>query len=363
MNSSLIAIMSREPVAPSALGLSIWYLVVATVGLPLNVFIVLSTIVRKSLRVISLNWFVVSIALADLSYLISLALFLCWSLSTDRVVCKISGFGIYYFGMISIITAPFLAGLRYMALCGNNRFSILFSRRGVICVDCGIWLAAALFYSPYLLFDKFGLEMAGTCGITHNGKWYETSYYFACSAILFLAYIATFVFNQKLHTWVKRTSMKLNSLSSKSKLNLSDTRNLLKIFRWFLILPVVAFLPASSLEFLYRIDVKLLNTSLDRVIIAFIALPALINPLVTIKYLKPYRLVMEKVGSKIPLLSPVLHFVFKNDEENRWEKIKSNVTVKVQAVYRLSVPILIKRTNSVSVWNSSVNETLPVTVS
>uniref|UniRef100_A0A914XDQ7 G-protein coupled receptors family 1 profile domain-containing protein n=1 Tax=Plectus sambesii TaxID=2011161 RepID=A0A914XDQ7_9BILA len=353
-------LMEQDP--PSALGLSIWYLLMAALGLPLNLFIISSTIVRRSLRAVPMNWLVLSAAVADTAYLLSLAVFLRWSLAADHLVCKISGFAMYYFGMISIFTAPFLAALRFMALSGNSRFGSTTNRRGVIGIDCGIWIVSALLYLPFVILDKFGIEKVGTCGITHEENWYELPYFLFCSGTLFVAYSATFFFNRRLHSWVKNMNTKLLSLTGESKVTLSDTRNLMKIFRWFLIVPVIAFLPTLILQILYRTNIQLLNIRFDRVVVAFGALPAVINPFVTIKYLRPYRLVMEAVGSKIPFFSSPIHFLFKEDQDTSWERMKVNVTNKVQAVYRISIPVLSMRNNSVSVYNTQISETLPTIV-
>uniref|UniRef100_A0A914XGS3 G-protein coupled receptors family 1 profile domain-containing protein n=1 Tax=Plectus sambesii TaxID=2011161 RepID=A0A914XGS3_9BILA len=89
-----------DPDPESALYMGIWFTCLAVSGIPLNVFIVVSTLAVKELRSIPANAFIGSLALGDTLFLLSFMLHLPYAVTSNEIICKVTGLGIYTFGLL-----------------------------------------------------------------------------------------------------------------------------------------------------------------------------------------------------------------------------------------------------------------------
>jgi hypothetical protein len=135
-NEEIVSNQQQTDLDPkSALVLGIWYTILALIGTPMNLFLIITTLAFKSIRSIPLNSFVFSLALSDMLYLLSTVSQLFWGLYFDIRICKIAGVCFYMFGLSSFMIPPCLAMCRYAVICKNQKMAanmkILTERIGI----------------------------------------------------------------------------------------------------------------------------------------------------------------------------------------------------------------------------------------
>jgi hypothetical protein len=200
-----------DPDPKSALALGIWYSIVALIGTPMNLFLIITTLAFKSIRSIPLNSFVFSLALSDMLYLLSTVSQLFWGLYFDIRICKIAGVCIYMFALLSFMIPPCLAMCRYAVICSNQQMAAnlkIFTRpSGIYAVNALAWSYMAIFVIPFVFLHDFGLDVIGICGIVSLHSPVLLVYYLVGTVgVVFASYVLTIVFYQKLDHWVRVTS-------------------------------------------------------------------------------------------------------------------------------------------------------------
>jgi hypothetical protein len=105
---------------------------------------------------------------------------------------------------------------------------------------------------------------------------------------LFVAYATSFIFYRKLSKWVEETSS-LISISEQTQETLTITRNIMRMTKWLLFVPIVFYYPALSVEGLLRIFPNIVSVSTARIFMSTATLPHVVDPFVTMIFVQPYR--------------------------------------------------------------------------
>jgi hypothetical protein len=141
---------------------------VALVGTPMNLFLVITTLVFKNIRSIPLNTFVFSLALSDIFNLLSSAVSqFFWGLYFDIRICKIGGVFFYMFSVLGFMIPPCFAMCRYAVICENQQMAanmkILTKRTGIFTLNVIIWSYVAILVIPFVFLNDFGPAVLSIC--------------------------------------------------------------------------------------------------------------------------------------------------------------------------------------------------------
>ena len=117
---------------------------------------------------------------------------------------------------------------------------------------------------------------------------FQVYYLVVVVGALFVAYAITFTFYRKLSKWVEETSS-LISISEQTRETLTITRNVMRMIKWLLFVPVVFYYPALSVQGLLRIHPNIVSVSTARIFMSSATLANVVDPFVTMTFVKPYR--------------------------------------------------------------------------
>jgi hypothetical protein len=203
---------TTDPDPESARILGVVLSIYAVIGIPANLFVVFATLNNKNLRSKSINLIVLSLALSDIMCLLFDSYpVLLYSLTFDVRVCKFGGFGWYAFNVLSAITPAFLAICRYVFVCSDYvfaaKFKFLTTHSGIVLILVLLWTFIIGIEVPYLIADKFGLDVMGVCGMENS----KSTYLLLCflAALTLSGYVLTLIFYRKLDNWIRETSTQL----------------------------------------------------------------------------------------------------------------------------------------------------------
>ncbi|VDK45539.1 unnamed protein product [Anisakis simplex] len=137
---------------------------IVVVGVCGNIFVVSVILTDRKLLNSPINLFLLNLALADIGNLVSccpdIAMFLYgtgWLLSP--VLCPVLRFLEEYFLYASVLTQMSIGIERFMAICTPMRMQ-RFSRRTSALMIVSVWVTAAMFASPYLMFHRVFVRKA-----------------------------------------------------------------------------------------------------------------------------------------------------------------------------------------------------------
>uniref|UniRef100_A0A914X111 G-protein coupled receptors family 1 profile domain-containing protein n=1 Tax=Plectus sambesii TaxID=2011161 RepID=A0A914X111_9BILA len=194
-----------------------------------------------------------------------------------------------------------LAVCRYATICHNDELSgylrILKTRKGIFALNAICWLYGACFTLPFSIEDKFGLDGVGTCGIAEIDSTFLWTYYMVGVVIaLFAAYAVTYIFYYKLAQWIKDSETSALMMTTRlAHDKLTTTRNLMRMMKWILLIPVVLYYPALTVEAVLRIYPGAMTMRTARYFTFTVPLPKIINPIITIIFVKRYRAAVCKL--------------------------------------------------------------------
>lgn len=107
-NSSHYEISNTEDPNPiTNLLLGTWFAILAAIGVPLNIYIVISTIKVTEIRTFPLNILIVSLAIADTFTLISFVLHLPYAITSADIYYKVNGATTGVAALVGICISPF----------------------------------------------------------------------------------------------------------------------------------------------------------------------------------------------------------------------------------------------------------------
>uniref|UniRef100_A0A914WLY7 G-protein coupled receptors family 1 profile domain-containing protein n=1 Tax=Plectus sambesii TaxID=2011161 RepID=A0A914WLY7_9BILA len=200
-----------DPDPDSALWLGIWLATIALLGIPLNLFVIIGTLTSKLVQKNSTDFFLANLACADTVCLLSGALHLYYVLFHDESVCQISGFSLYVSAVTSIMLPVFIAISRCVYIADERSRLIsalrpLFCKTGIAMMNVFIWLSQMSYAIPLLIFDKFGFDPIGTCGVSKMPPIFGLFYFF----IVPLSLATLWYFYRKLEFIVKQISLELS---------------------------------------------------------------------------------------------------------------------------------------------------------
>uniref|UniRef100_A0A914W647 G-protein coupled receptors family 1 profile domain-containing protein n=1 Tax=Plectus sambesii TaxID=2011161 RepID=A0A914W647_9BILA len=287
-----------DPDPESAIWLGKLYALYGAIGIPANLIVLLLTLTSEKLRAIPMNICILSITFADLMVLVAFLSSTFWAMSFDPMICKVMGVGIYIFDVMTLLLPACLAVCRYVAICSEQtlhpRLRVLKKRKGIIILNGIFWAYGLTFTIPLIITDRFGLGDIGICGVTDInsiGLWIY--YMVVVVGALFGAYVVMFIFYRRLGNWVKTTSSMM-VMSSRTRETLNGTRNLMRMLRWLLFLPMVVYYPALTIEALLRIVPRAVSTRTARYFLITVPLAHVLDPIATIIFVKSYRTALLK---------------------------------------------------------------------
>uniref|UniRef100_A0A914UJA1 G-protein coupled receptors family 1 profile domain-containing protein n=1 Tax=Plectus sambesii TaxID=2011161 RepID=A0A914UJA1_9BILA len=285
----------QDPDPNSAMWLGIIYAVYGAIGIPINVIVLLLTIKVKSVRAIPLNICIFSMALADMMVLVSFLSSTIWAFSYNVAICKVMGVGVYIFVPMSMLLPGCLAVCRYAGIYNERELDspyllrALKKRKGIYILNIAFWMYGLLYTLPFVATDKFGLDAIGCCGITEINSVFLWVYYLVNVVFfLFLAYVVSFVFYRKIGRWVKETSS-ASTLLPHTRDTLKVTRNLQRMIKWMLFVPVVFYYPALGVQAALRLSPGIVDLHAARLFMITVPLPHIIDPIITLIFVKCYR--------------------------------------------------------------------------
>uniref|UniRef100_A0A914X122 G-protein coupled receptors family 1 profile domain-containing protein n=1 Tax=Plectus sambesii TaxID=2011161 RepID=A0A914X122_9BILA len=289
-NTSVFA----DPDPGSAMWLGLLYAVYAAIGIPANLLVlVLST--TKNVRVHPINICIFSIAFADMMLLVSCLSSTLWALTYDMKTCKVMGVGVYVFILMSMTLPSCLSLCRHVGLVREEHelhpmLRPLKRRKGILALNGIFWTYGLLYPLPFILTDRMGLDPMGFCGVVEIDSFLFWTYYLVfIGGVLFSAYIVTFIFYRKLSIWVQETSSMISATAQTNE-TLAVTRSIMRMIRWLLFVPFVFYYPALTVEMVMRISPNLISVLTARIFLITVPLPHIIDPFVTLLFVKCYRM-------------------------------------------------------------------------
>uniref|UniRef100_A0A914XC93 G-protein coupled receptors family 1 profile domain-containing protein n=1 Tax=Plectus sambesii TaxID=2011161 RepID=A0A914XC93_9BILA len=162
-------------------------------------------------------------------------------------------------------------------------------RKGIYILNIAFWMYGLLYTLPFVATDKFGLDAIGCCGITEISSVFLWVYYLVNVVFfLFLAYVVSFVFYRKIGRWVKETSS-ASTLLPHTRDTLKVTRNLQRMIKWMLLVPVVFYYPALGVQAALRLSPGIVDLHTARLFMITVPLPHIMDPIITLIFVKCYR--------------------------------------------------------------------------
>jgi hypothetical protein len=230
-----------------------------------------------------------------------------WAMTFDIMVCKVMGIGIYIFIVMSMMLPACLAMCRHAGLCSVHELPVVLrplkTRKGILALNAMFWTYGIFFMWPFLYYDKFGLDAMGCCGVTEIDTLFLWIYYLVfIGSPLFIAYAVTFIFYRKLDQWVRETSA-LMTMTSHTRESLTITRNVMRMIKWLLFVPIVCFYPAHTCETLLRIFPNFVSVGTARLFMITFSLPHVCDPIITLIFVKRYRMALVSLlmgGENVP---------------------------------------------------------------
>uniref|UniRef100_A0A914XRN7 G-protein coupled receptors family 1 profile domain-containing protein n=1 Tax=Plectus sambesii TaxID=2011161 RepID=A0A914XRN7_9BILA len=297
-NTTVVA----DPDPGSAMWLGLVWAIYAAIGIPANILVLVLSM-TKNVRVHPINICIISIAFSDMMVLVSCLSSIIWALTNDIRVCKVMGVGIYVFVVMSMTLPSCLALCRHVGLVQDLQelhplLWPLKKRKGIIALNGMLWTYGLLFTLPFILTDRMGLDSLGFCGIVEISSVLLWAYYLVfIIGVLFGAYIVTFIFYRKLSVWAQTASSTMTATSLTNE-TLALTRNIMRMIRWLLFVPFVFYYPAVVVQTALRISPNLVSVFTARIFVITLPLPHLIDPFVTLFFVKCYHRTLVELISK-----------------------------------------------------------------
>jgi hypothetical protein len=319
MNSTAVVVESYpDPDPDSIFVVGIWFAIVAVLGIPLNLFIIVSTLTVKSLRDVPINFFLFSLSVADTMFLVGFAMHLPYALTFNTNVCKVSAMIIYIFGTVSNFIPPFLAMNRYAVVCSPQQklasyLRKLFTRNGIYLMNTILWICQTCYILPFAIFDTLGLGVIGTCNVVGrnaDSQIFFSIYFLIIVLFVLLSNVIVFIFYRKMESWVKSMSTGM-TLTSETRETLIETKNLMQMTKWIAIIPFLFSSPATLLQFALKIDSTFVSVRFCRACVCLFPICPLINPILTLKFARPYRIVLRNWSKKTRITAVIFSAMFR----------------------------------------------------
>jgi hypothetical protein len=300
-----------DPDPTSALIMSIWFTFLGVLGIPLNIFIVISTISVKEIRAIPANIFIGNLALSDSCLLLCFSFHLLYALIPSELTCKILGGVFSLVCLVNLCIPPFLAMNRYAIVCSEqeNLARVLytaFSRKGIYLMVLLIWIYQIVFSLPFTIFNTLGLHSLGVCGMLNIESYHRRNihiyYIFGCLLLYFCVYTILLFFYSKVAAWVKSMSGNL-TVTVQTRQTLSETKSVLRLTKWITIVPLIVTSPTAIAAALLEINPQLIPLRFARCFMCFYALSPVFNAFLTLSCLRLYHSAMKKFSKKTRLTS------------------------------------------------------------
>uniref|UniRef100_A0A914UZL0 G-protein coupled receptors family 1 profile domain-containing protein n=1 Tax=Plectus sambesii TaxID=2011161 RepID=A0A914UZL0_9BILA len=293
---------TSDPDPTSARALGIWFTVIAIIGIPMNLYLVVGSLITKSVRSNPANYFLINLALADTVSLLSCAFHLYYGLFFDELICKICGIGLYMSGFASVMLPPFIAISRYVVIVDQRSSRLvlilkpLFCKVGIIAMNSIVWLYQLGYTIPLLILDKFGLDPIGVCGITKMPSVFAVYYFILVPSSL----LALLVCYRKLECMVRRMSSQcqMANVTICAPNRMQDTKNLLKLLKWIALLPLVFALLPTIIEIGLRWNDQFVSIRTGRAVVALFPLSHLVNPFLTVRFSRTFRVLLHRAVVK-----------------------------------------------------------------
>ena len=205
-----------------------------------------------------------------------------------------AGVGSYTFGVMSLLLPACLSVCRHANITDEQLSKTLVAlktRNGILLFNAILWTYGLLVPLPFVLENAFGQDPMGVCGLARFNSVFLWIYYIVFMSVALISYAITFIFYRKLNSWVNaKTSMII--LTAETKETLLVTRNLMRLIRWLLFLPVITQYPAVCLELALRFHPNLVTVRTARMFMSIAPIAHMLDPIVTILSVKRYRLVV-----------------------------------------------------------------------
>uniref|UniRef100_A0A914WIT0 G-protein coupled receptors family 1 profile domain-containing protein n=1 Tax=Plectus sambesii TaxID=2011161 RepID=A0A914WIT0_9BILA len=291
-----------DPDPGSTMWLGIVWAIYAAIGIPANLLVLVLSM-TKNVRIHPINICIISIAFADMMVLVSCLSSIIWALTYDIRVCKVMGVGIYVFVVMSMTLPSCLSLCRYVGVVRDEKelhpmLKPLRRRKGILALNGIFWTYGLLFNLPFILTDRMGLDSLGFCGVVEISSVLLWVYYLVfVISVLFGAYIVTFIFYRKLSAWVQETSSLMTATSHTNE-TLALTRNIMRMIKWLLFVPFVFYYPAVVVQMALRISPNLISVFTARIFVITLPVPHLVDPFVTLFFVKCYHRTLVELISK-----------------------------------------------------------------
>lgn len=329
MNNSSVVAEFVDPDPTSALFFGIWCAAVSAIAVPLNLFILTATIKVKEIRRVPCNMFIGNLALSDALFMLSFSLHLPYALTGSETLCKATGFFIGIFTVLFIWMAPFLAVNRYAVVCRQQEklartLSKAFSRKGICCMILILWTFDIAYSLPFIILDANGLHNAGICGISMRVRNSVSLYGLGGTlGIGIVSYIPWLLSYRKVSIWIKRMSARL-SLSAETNKTIEETRNIIRLTKWITVLPIMCNFPATFALVLPEFDTNIISIGIGRLLFSSFPLIPLINAIITLKFVRPYRLAFKKHCRRSTITSILFSWIIEGRSLSKVHDVRDN---------------------------------------
>ena len=121
-----------DPHPPSAILAGYWFALVALIGTPPNIFIIIATFRMPKQKFNPVYYIISALSVADCTLLLGFATGLPYALLHNLTICKCGGAMVYLGGMSNTIIPVLMAWNRHAIMC-NTRFQV--SQHACIHID------------------------------------------------------------------------------------------------------------------------------------------------------------------------------------------------------------------------------------
>lgn len=270
--------------------------VFAVFGIPGNL-LVISLIGQRFRKRKPFEWLLFNLALVDLvQCLNNLCLQVPFIGQYDTPQCHAAGFIQYLVGLQSFLVPPLIAYNRYLSLHSPYQCDRVFTRltTGIMCILT--WLVSAAVFLPFALTDDLGEDDFGLCGLRrklHGQQLQWPPVYFCLLAsvrvVVALCYITLFLCSYRIIVRL-RNHVSRASPSIQSRL-IDESKELVTLTILLFLVPFLTQSPAVTIKIaiLFAPEIFTPNLWVSRLLIVTFAMPAAIDPYMTLYIVKEYR--------------------------------------------------------------------------
>ncbi len=227
-----------------------------------------------------------------------------YALSLDIRWCKVGGVIMWMCCSTSTFLPMLLSFHRYVIVC-HPRLLPFLSAKGIWSIMLVLELYVAITITPFIVYNQFGVDGLGMCGIKPNRERIWIFYYIFYITPCFSNYIFTLIFYRKTTNHIK--AMLISGTTMRQTIR--HTEDMMTMTKWVALIPLTLIIPAHSLDLTVRfVPIPLWFL---RFLVSVYPISFLLDAYVTVRFVGCYRRAVSKMMSKNDLTSKIFALLFR----------------------------------------------------